>query len=584
MPEKKQWFIFSRIHKISIRSKIIVTITVAIATNLFIGGAGLHNLHKVQKSLEESLNIRAKNIESIREIGVDLHQLLIAERALYMYDPGSEKFNEQREDYEKQKNQVDTRFNEYLVNSLSLPKEKELIEAFQQARSEFQVVDADIINDLSSSDPVVRQKANMLSYGEGYEKFDSMESSLDAIGDLYNGENERMSIEVAQEYKHLFWYTNLFILLCVSISLLLGWGIIRSVNRPIHHLRDNVKRIAAGDLTVQINIMAEDELGALSKDFGTMVDRTHSLVATVGSSIQDFRASAEELSVISEQTSAAGEEIGKAIKEITEGASDQAALTEEAHQRTLALSSSIERVSDKSQMISRLTTQAEQVLGGGMDKVRILRDHTAQTNEVHRNAAEGITRLADKMNNISDVVQVIDDISEQTKLLALNASIEAARAGEAGLGFEVVAAEIRKLATQSFEATTQIKDTIANVIHEFSNTLSMMKRTDQIVYEQNQIVANASEAFKTMVVTFNQIIESVHTVNSDIAQIGLLKDYVVNAIQQISDVAANAAAVTEQIDASSSDQLAAFKALYTAAERLHSLSEVVSASILKFKV
>lgn len=574
----------SMFRKISIRTKILVTITVAITTNLFIGGTGLYNLHYVQNSLEESLNIRAQNTETIRAIGVDLYQMLIAERSLYMYEPGSDKFNEQVAHYERQKEQINTRFDEYLDNSLSLPKEIELIEAFKMAKTEFEIVEERVLKDLSSTDPVIRQNGIELSYGDAYAKFDSMEGSLDAIGDMYYEENEIMSNEVKHHYEFLLWSTIIIILLCVLISSLLGWGIIRSINRPIRHLRDNVKRMAQGDLTVQIHSMAEDELGALSKDFGTMIDQTQSLIATVGSSIQDVSSSAAELSTISEQTSTTSENIGKAIINIAEGAALQASLTEAAHQRTLELSGSIEHLSDKSKEINGLSSQAEEVLGGGMDKVRDLRENTAQADEVQRIAAEGIIRLSDNMKNISVVIQTINDITEQTRLLALNASIEAARAGEAGLGFAVVATEIRKLATQSFEATEQIRDTISNINNEFSSTLSIMNTNEQIASKQSQIVADAGAVFETMFETFAQIVKSIHTINSDIEQMEQLREHVVDAIQEISNVATNAAATTEQIGTSSSDQLAAFNSLYLAAERLHSLSEVVSVSIGKFKI
>ncbi|TVX85260.1 methyl-accepting chemotaxis protein [Paenibacillus agilis] len=570
--------------KISIRAKILIAVAVALLTNLIIGGTGLYNLYKVQSTLEKSLNVHAQNTELIRAVGIDLYQWITAERSLHMYEPGTDKFKSQLEYYEKQKDQAHSRFNEYAANNLSLPKEVELIEAYNKSKVEFEAVAERILKDISSTDPAVRQQGIQLSYGEGYEKFNGMEENLDAIGELYNEENERMRTEVKQDYQSLLWYTVIIILVCVLFSSLLGWGIIRSINRPISHLRDNVKRVAEGDLTVQIQSMAEDELGALSKDFRTMIDQTQTLIATVGSSIQDVSESAEELSTISEETTATSESIQKAIVNIADGATLQASLTEAAHQRTLELSNNIERVSEKSKEINGLSSQAEQVLGGGMDKVRDLQDHTAQADEVQRKATVEIARLANNMKNISVVVQTINDITEQTKLLALNASIEAARAGEAGQGFGVVATEIRKLATQSFDATTQIKNTISNINNEFSNTLSIMKTTEQIASKQSQIVAEAGTVFESMFVTFEQIVTSIHTVNSDIQQIEQLRSHVVDAIKEISNVAAEAAATTEMIGASSSDQLAAFQSLHTSAERLHSLSEVVSASIGKFKV
>ncbi|MFB1050027.1 methyl-accepting chemotaxis protein [Paraliobacillus sp. JSM ZJ581] len=572
------------LNKISIRSKILITIAVAILTNLFIGGTGLYNLHKVQRSLEISLHHHAKNTELIRAVGLDLFQRITAERALHMYEPGTDEFKSHLEDYEKQKEQADSRFNEYVAQNMNLPKELEFIEAYKEAEAEYEAISDRILENISSTDPVVREQGMLLSYGEGYDKFNVMEENLDVIGELYNEENERMREEVASDYQFLLWSTVGIIILCVLLSSILGWVIIRAIKHPIDHLRDRVKQVAQGDLTVQIQSIANDELGVLSKDFRTMVDETQSLITTVGDSIQDVSASAEELTAISEETTVTSKNIQSAIVNIADGASQQASLTEAAHKQTLELSDNIQRVSEKTKEINGLSSQAEQVLSGGVDKVRVLQEHTVQSDGMQRKVAEEISRLSSTMENISSVVQTINDITEKTKLLALNASIEAARAGEAGQGFAVVATEIRNLATQSSEATGQIKNTISNINYEFRNTLAIMKETEGIASKQSQVVTEAGTVFESMFTTFDQIITSIHTVGSDMQQMEQLRNHVVKAIKEISNVAAEAASTTETIGSSSSDQLDALQSLYTSAEQLHALSEVVSTSIAKFKV
>lgn len=305
--------------KMSIKAKISTIIFVAVATNILLGLSGLYNLQNVQSSLEESLEVRAKSLNLLRTIGIDFHQMHIAEKNLYLYEPGTDDFKEQMEEYNGQMADIEERFAEYSSNTLNLPDEKTLIETYTGMKEEYFTISNEIVQLLSSSDSSDREQGLLLSQNEGYEKFAVAEDALDVIGDLYFDNNEIVLKEAKEKYSLLFMVTCITIVLCLIISSLLGLWVIRSINRPVQTLRKNVKKMADGDLTVTINSFTNDELGELSNDFNLMTNQTKELISTVRTTVEHLGESSHELSVISEETGGMGEKISKEISEIADG-------------------------------------------------------------------------------------------------------------------------------------------------------------------------------------------------------------------------------------------------------------------------
>lgn len=146
----------------TIRNKVILTVVVTVITSLVIGGAGIYNLKRVQSSLEESLSVRAEVIDIIRTADVDLYQMLLAERSLYSYEPGSEQFLEQLEDYGKQKESAKKRLNKYKSIGTIFDNEEKLIQDHEAAVVAYESVSKRVIDGLSSKDSTVRERANLL--------------------------------------------------------------------------------------------------------------------------------------------------------------------------------------------------------------------------------------------------------------------------------------------------------------------------------------------------------------------------------------------------------------------------------------
>lgn len=568
----------------TIRNKVILTIVVTVITSLVIGGVGIYNLKRVQSSLEESLSVRAEVIDLIRTADIDLYQMLLAERSLYSYEPGSEQFSKQLEDYGKQKESAKKKLNKYKSIGTIFDNEEKLIQDYEATVEAYELVSKKVIDGLSSKDSTVRERANLLSYQEGSEKFDQMEDALDHIGDLYYDDNQIMLDSTQKQYSFLRLISILLTLAGLIASSLLGYLIIRSIHHPIRYLRGRVREIAEGNLAVDIRTFSQDELGQLTADFNIMVSRMKELISTVSQSIGHVNTSAHELTFIAEQTTATGEEMTSGINEIAVGASEQASLTEATSRETMALSDTIEKVNVRNKKMTSLSSEAEIVLRGGMDKVKKLQDHNLQTTEANQLVVQHIEGLAEQMLTISTIVQTINEVSEQTKLLALNASIEAARAGDSGKGFAVVATEIRKLSTMTYESTERINTTIARLKAEVSQTLQVMNQTEVIISEQSLIVQESGTVFESIMDMLKEIISSIQEMDGDIGQMNVSREQVISSIIKISDVARDAASATEEISSASNDQSQAYSHLHNAAEQLKQSSQQVSEMISKFRI
>ena len=568
----------------SIKAKMYIIISAVAAMNILLGSMGLYNLHNVQSSLEESLESRSKNLNLLRTVGIDFHQMYLAEETLYLYKPGSDAFKAQLEEYNGQVEDIQERFAEYRSNIAGLPSEKELIETHERMQEEYFAVSSQAIKLLSSADPADREQGILLSQSEGYKTFGAAEDSLDMIGDLYYDNNEIMLKEVKETYSFLFIVTCAIIVLFLIGSSYLALLVLRSINRPIMALRKNVKRMAEGDLTVRIKLSSNDELGELSDDFNLMANQTKELISTVRKTVENLSDSSQQLSLISEETNDTGTKIRKDISEIAEGVSKQKELTEATDQKTLELSKIIDNLNDKNMQMDQLSANAENVLQQGVGKLKDLQDKTAISMNSTHEVVEMVHLLAERMKKIGYIVQTLNGISGQTNLLALNASIEAARAGEAGVGFAVVASEVQKLAAQSAAASKQIEDTIMTIEQDTAKTMDLMNQTAFINNEQAGIVAETGEAFQTIREAISHILHSLIEINGEISSANMIKEEVVNAISDISHFASEASQKTLLIHDSVDLQYEAFKNLQQSSAMLNELSDKVNRMIRSFTI
>lgn len=209
----------------------------------------------------------------------------------------------------------------------------------------------------------------------------------------------------------------------------------------------------------------------------------------------------------------------------------------------------------ESDVIIQLTEDCSLAVQSGRSSVNGLQASNKENANMLEQISIGITTLFQSVHQISSIVTTIDSISKQTNLLALNASIEAARAGEHGKGFAVVAEEVRKLAEETNQATSKIQTMIQNIEQETESTVMIMAQTSEISNGLNVSVLKTENEFNHVSTTINKIIDGVSTLNREIEDVSAHSQVIFDSIQNISAVAEQTAASTEEITASVENQL-----------------------------
>ncbi|MBF0273639.1 MAG: methyl-accepting chemotaxis protein [Nitrospinae bacterium] len=301
------------------------------------------------------------------------------------------------------------------------------------------------------------------------------------------------------------WQILLFIIIMFIMQLLL--------TKPIQRVKDKIKDISQqNDLTLKVEYGQNDELGQIATQTNHLLETLNDEFRKIGAdadSVSNFAKSLKESSSqINERSVLQGNKLNDivaAVEEITRTTSMVAANTTE---------------------VASLSEDASQAAIKGGDIIKQTIDAIYYIKETVVSIASTITSLQERSQQIGDITTVIDDIAEQTNLLALNAAIEAARAGEQGRGFAVVADEVRKLAERTSKATQEITERIKSIQAETGKAAEGMQKGQEDV---DAGVKNAAEAGESL----GQIVNLVEDVSSKISHIATSMEEQKNAIEEI---------------------------------------------------
>jgi methyl-accepting chemotaxis protein len=350
-------------------------------------------------------------------------------------------------------------------------------------------------------------------------------------------ENEKKLAKEVHEAAVSQYHTYLTIVitmiaLSVLLSLILGILIIRSVAVATSALIKVSGAMAVGDLSHRLRFTSKDELGIIGNSFDAMADSFVKVIRQVTESSTQVAAAANKLNSNAEQIATGAEEVAA-----------QAATVATAGEEMSATSGNI---AQNCQMAAEGAQRASQAATNGADVVRHTVEGIKYRGQKTRANAIIIESLGTRSDQIGAIVATIEDIADQTNLLALNAAIEAARAGEQGRGFAVVADEVRNLATRTTNATKEISGMIRAIQSETKQAIISME-------EGVKGTEKGAEEAAQLEISLNEILEQINDVATQVHQIATAAEEqtattseISNNMQQITQVVQDTASGAHQ--------------------------------------
>ena len=291
------------------------------------------------------------------------------------------------------------------------------------------------------------------------------------------------------------------------IGIILCLLITRIITRPLKRGVAFAKTIADGDLTGQIDIDTADELGDLCRAINKMAESLRSTMTTLRSNADTLAGSATELSATASQLASGAEEmsgqsasVSAAAEEMSVNMNNMAGSTEQMSGNIRTVVAAVEQMTAS---VSEIAQNAEQAAGVADEAYGL----ATQSNEK-------IDQLGSAADAIGKVIEVIQDIAEQTNLLALNATIEAARAGDAGKGFAVVANEVKELAKQTAEATSDISQRIGAIQSTTAESVDSIGKISVVIKKVNDVSRSIASAVEQQSATTREIAQNISNVSS----------------------------------------------------------------------
>ncbi|HEY4088084.1 MAG TPA: methyl-accepting chemotaxis protein [Bryobacteraceae bacterium] len=351
---------------------------------------------------------------------------------------------------------------------------------------------------------------------------------------------------------------SIVVVLVVAMLLAVLFSIVihRSITYPLQEFMRLVERVGEGDLTQKVSVARADEIGDLGKSLDSMVNGLKDVAA--------------QTRLVAESLNTATAEILASTQQQAAATAEQAAAVQQANATMTEISQSGAQISERARQVATAAEATSSASASGLQSVR----NTTQIMDSIREQAEAVATnvisLSEKTQAIGEIITTVNDIAEQSHLLALNAAIQAAVAGEQGRSFSVVANEMKNLAAQSKQATVQVRGILGDIQKGITSSVMLteeaVKRADSGRQQANvadQTIRKLTDSVEESVRAFQQIVGG-----SSQQQIGF--EQVTHAFRNISVATQQTATSTRQSE--------------KAASNLSSLAQELRSAVARYRV
>ncbi|RCW60292.1 methyl-accepting chemotaxis protein [Halanaerobium sp. ST460_2HS_T2] len=368
------------------------------------------------------------------------------------------------------------------------------------------------------------------------------------------------------------------------LSALIAWILTRTTVGPINQLVEQADKVAEGDLRNKVESKKTDELGTLVTAFNKMIDTLRDLVYNIDDNTDAVVTAVKDLNSVSKDTGRSAEDIAQSMTEVAEGSEAIGSEVNEVKDVAKQLNQEGKTLKKNTEESLKMADLSAESAEKGQQAIRQAISQLDVVSETVNFATEAIEKLGKRSKEIGDMVAMIEGISSQTNLLALNAAIEAARAGEKGRGFSVVAEEVRELAEESSEVTTQISSLIEDIQSETTATVNSMDTNIEEVNKQIQIINEAGDSLEEMVTASEKTTKKVRDMHEFADYLDEIIDTINNAVDNVGGAIENNSASAEEVSALAEEQSATVEEISASADELENMANHLQSLIKKFEV
>lgn len=369
---------------------------------------------------------------------------------------------------------------------------------------------------------------------------------------------------------------------CIFVVIVFSNSITASMKKGI----EAVQQVATGNLGVKIDtklIKQQDETGDLYRAIGQLKDELTNSIEAISDNTKAVLDASEELDSTTAETNKSMQEVEIAINNITQSASQQADISEAAYQNVNGMGKKIEQTANEMKDLEDNAAAMDAAEDKMARMIKELIDSNKQLQELINEIGRQTMQTNESAQKISDVTKIIASIAEETTLLSLNASIEAARAGESGKGFAVVASQIQKLASQSNESSQGIEEIVTELIEDSNRAVDIMEKVMETIDIQSGNMQKTETMTGEVMERLNASINSMKVIETSVSYLDNARKEIVSTVSELSDIASQNAAVTQEVCASTDVLAGHSKNVASNMEELRNIAANLKESIGHFK-
>lgn len=371
----------------------------------------------------------------------------------------------------------------------------------------------------------------------------------------------------------------LIIVLIVSVILS------NSIGNPIRNISNLMMELSKGNMRLEIkDSKRNDEIGQLNKSIQVMRNNLHDTLSQVAMASTSVASQSEEMTQSAEEVKSGSEQIAMTMQEIAAGTESQANSVSTLASTMGNFSSTIQETNIKGDQVRSSSLGVLDLTVEGKQLMDLSDQQMVKIDEIVHEAVTKMTGLDKQSQEISKLVEVINDVAKQTNLLALNAAIEAARAGEAGKGFAVVADEVRKLAEQVTASVTEITGFVSAIQLESSNVADSLKIGYKEVEQGTKQIKITNQTFMKINDSVSEMAETIQLVSENLSEIETNSQEMNDSIEDIASVSEEAAASVEEVAATAEESSSSMEEIAGSSLQLAKLAEEMNELVARFKL